>query len=295
MRIRALAAVSVVLTLFPLLIAIPAAHADHGGPDSDPTTDFDITNPLDTPEQIAEALLPLNEVITPVMQSFIDANREAYKRGLERLIRSGTRKPAVDLRFRDTPVKKQFGGTCTAFGLMAAEENLLGGQIDLSERHFWSEYHKYSCEAAVKAASALWGVVTSDYWPDGNRHPYYGYMDQSWYKLSKFEHLDGDIAKAVLSLDQGNPVYIAISTPTDMMNKPVHVDPNSGHYKNSGHALAVVGYELDASVPGGGSFILKNSWGPACGDHGYQWYPFSLCTKEGMYCEFWSIQGVSHD
>ena len=37
---------------------------------------------------------------------------------------------------------------------------------------------------------------------------------------------------------------------------PLLTDPNRG-----GHALCIVGYEDDPSVPGGGFFIVRNSWG----------------------------------
>lgn len=296
MRNRVIATVAVVISCLPLSARASATYPQHGGPEFDPTLDFLSTASVDTVEGRIQNLVPLEGLISADVRARIDANRSANASRLEHYIVSkAARSTRVDLRFRDTEIKKQFGGTCTAFGLMAAMENLLGGQVDLSERHFWSEYHQYSCDKAISAASTSWGVVEMDYWPDANKHPYVGYMDQPWYKLTKYEHLDDDITKAIDSLDSGNPIYIAVSTPTDMMNCPVNIDPNTGHYKQSGHALAVVGYELDSSMPGGGSFLLKNSWGTNCGDKGYQWYPFNLCTKDGMYCEFWSIQGVAHD
>jgi hypothetical protein len=296
MRNQALAFLFFLLAVPVLSARAGEAPPQHGGPDSDPTSDFDSTASVDTYEGREQTLLPLAQLISDAERAVLDATRAENTARLEQFVQRGAfESPRVDLRARDTEVKKQFGGTCTAFGLMAAMENFLGGKVDLSERHFWSEYHQYSCEAAITAASTSWGVVDLDWWPDNHNHPYYGYMDQPWYKLTKYESLDGDITKAVASLAAGNPVYIAVSTPADMMNCPVHIDPNTGHYKQSGHALAVVGYELDPSVPGGGSFLLKNSWGTSCGDKGYQWYPFNLCTKDGMYCQFWSIQGVSHD
>lgn len=297
MRNQTILALTVVLSFQPCFSRVSWAFSrlEHGGPDSDLTSDFDATGDVDTIEGRMSSLVSLDGLISPDARARIDASRDANRASLERLAQARTVSSRVDLRFRDTEVKKQFGGTCTAFGLMGAMENLLGGQVDLSERHFWSQYKQYSCEAALTAASTSWGVVGLDWWPDNHGKPYYGYMDQPWYKLAKYEALDSDITKAVASLDAGNPVYIAVSTPTDMMNCPVNIDPNTGHYKSSGHALAVVGYELDPATPGGGSFLLKNSWGPNCGDKGYQWYPFNLCVKDGMYCQFWSIQATAHD
>lgn len=241
-----------------------------------------------------ESLAPLDEMITLQTRRDVDANRAVNRDKLERLVRS-RRAGVVDLRYRDTPVKKQFGGTCSTFGLVGAMENLLGGGTELSERHLWSQYHHYSAEEAITTASTGWGVVTLDYWPSANRHPYYGYLDQPWYALSKSEYLDADITRLIDSLDHGNPAYVALSTPKDMIACAAHIDPNTVPYPGSGHALAVVGYQIDARLKGGGSFLVKNSWGPQCADHGYQWMPFSLCQKEGMYCVFWSVQGVTHD
>ena len=70
---------------------------------------------------------------------------------LESLARRSGRGTSVDLRFRDTEVQKQFGGTCTTFGLIGAMENLLGGQVHLSERHLWSQYQQYSSAVAINS------------------------------------------------------------------------------------------------------------------------------------------------
>jgi hypothetical protein len=281
------------LILFFSLIAFANPPGD---PAHDPTGEFDAPSDFDTVAGRVRTLVPLDQLISPADQADIDEHREAYQRDLERLIKEGERNSHVDLRFRDTPVKKQFGGTCTAFGLLAAMENLMGGAVELSPRHFWSQYHAYSSARAIRAATENRGTVTMPWWPSNYKYPLPGYLDQSWYKLSQQTPLKGDIAKAVESVEDGSPVYIAISTPWDMVvNKSPRVDPNSGPYKRSGHALAVVGYELDPEAPGGGSFLLKNSWGVQAGDQGYQWYPFVLCTKKRMYCQFWSIQGVSKD
>lgn len=37
-------------------------------------------------------------------------------------------------------------------------------------------------------------------------------------------------------------------------------------YELLNHAVAIVGYDLNATVP---YYIVKNSWGPRFGDHGY--------------------------
>lgn len=42
-----------------------------------------------------------------------------------------------------------------------------------------------------------------------------------------------------------------------------------------GHAMLLVGYEDDESIPGGGSFIVRNSWGENWGDDGYARMPYA--------------------
>jgi len=42
-----------------------------------------------------------------------------------------------------------------------------------------------------------------------------------------------------------------------------------------GHAMLIVGYEDDASIPGGGAFIVRNSWGGEWGDGGYGRLPYA--------------------
>jgi hypothetical protein len=252
----------------------------------------------------ARPVSSLDDLIPPARRARLDELRARQPRLAPLLAFDGQYPQSVSLRSRDTPVKQQFSawsgwhlvGTCSDFGLVAAMENKIGDGTQLSERHFWSEYHIASSESAISAASTGWGIVGLDWWPSANSKPFVGYLDQPWYKLTRYESLDSDLTKVVASLAAGNPVYIAMSTPQDMYeNCSVHVDPNTGPLPNSGHALAVVGYELDPATPGGGSLLLKNSWGPNCGDGGYQWVPFNLCSKAGMYCDFWAIEEVTHD
>jgi hypothetical protein len=43
-----------------------------------------------------------------------------------------------------------------------------------------------------------------------------------------------------------------------------------------GHAVPIVGYINDSSQPGGGVFIVQNSWGTPWGNHGYFYLPYSV-------------------
>jgi len=58
----------------------------------------------------------------------------------------------------------------------------------------------------------------------------------------------------------------------------------------AGHAIAIVGAIIDQRVPGGGYYIIKNSWGSDYGDKGYAYVAFDYC--EMTYCYVWKVNEV---
>lgn len=235
--------------------------------------------------------VPLSSLIPAKVQRAIAARKEGTLTEQESL---PTGLPdSVDLRSRDTSVKRQPGPYCSTFGLLSAMENLLGGKTDLSWRHGWSKYRKYSSEAALSAFSQS-GVVETVYWPDDRKKGVRGYKDQEWYQLTQFTYLEDSIPKTLQALDQGHPVYLALSTPAELYECNETVSPTTALLPNSGHAIAIVGYRLDATEgAAGGHFLIKNSWGEQCGDRGYQWIPFNFCKRSDAYCMMWDIAGVA--
>jgi hypothetical protein len=79
-----------------------------------------------------------------------------------------------------------------------------------------------------------------------------------------------DPAKVRAQLDAGKPVVLAVKTfsswdyPSVGQTGEIPM-PIPGSNSDGGHAICVVGYELNANVPGGGAFIIRNSWGTAWG------------------------------
>jgi hypothetical protein len=201
----------------------------------------------------------------------------------------------VDLRHRDSAVVKQIGPRCSAYGLVAAMENLIGNPevAKLSQSHLFSGYRKYSSERAVKAALKM-NITEYKYWPHERKWiPKKGYKKNSHTRLTGIEYIKNDVKKAVAALDAGRPVYIGMSVTSSMGRCDAVLDPNSS-LTGGGHAVSVSGYGLDESIPGGGYFILKNSWGKNCGDSGYQYMPFNYCMGQGaQYCIMWDVQSVS--
>ncbi len=69
-------------------------------------------------------------------------------------------------------------------------------------------------------------------------------------------------------LDAGKPVVLSVKT-FPSWDYPIVSDtgeipmPFPGDVSDGGHAICVVGYELNSRFPGGGAFLIRNSWGTA--------------------------------
>lgn len=198
----------------------------------------------------------------------------------------------IDLRAYDTPIKEQFGGTCTAFGLAAAIENSIHAQKELSERHLWNMYQQFSVYSAMTAALAH-PITELKYWISDDSLPTDpNYLKYAKTKLVKSTELEDNLSQVTTALAAGKPVYVGMSVPTDLASCRT-VIRNTTTVTSGGHALAVVGFKKDPAFLGGAYIILKNSWGPDCGDHGYLYFPIGLCDRSDMYCIFWSIDSVT--
>ena len=164
-------------------------------------------------------LVPLDDLIPPQVRIRIDKRHtslesQAAIADFDAWMQKGKGSPPVapsmDLRYRDTPVKHQFGGTCSAFGLVAAMENLLGGTLELSERHAWSKYRKYSSKAA-EATLEKSGIVEERYWPADSHLPKPGFYRDSRYKISKARYIEDDVRAAIQALEAGTPLYFGVA------------------------------------------------------------------------------------
>lgn len=243
--------------------------------------------------RLEDSVAPLDQVITPEEQRMLDAEKTRKPMSLEAELPSlGVRKD-VDLRWRDSSVKKQLGPWCTAYGLVGVMENALASEskIDLSEFHLWDMYQEYSASTAIKTALAR-KITDESYWPENTSIPVDGYEESAKTQLMSAPYLKGNIKEVLKALDRENPVYIAMRVPADMSCSRKVIRPNTKTTKG-GHAIAVVGYQLDPAIVGGGYFILKNSWGADCSDNGYQYLAFHVCERNDFYCLFWEIESVA--
>lgn len=199
----------------------------------------------------------------------------------------------LDMRAFDGPVVSQFGGTCSAFATAAAMNNVLkskGINKLVSERHLWSTYGIYDAWEAVQAAQKNY-ITEQKYWKiDGTKDS--NYLDYASLRITQSREFDYNWKPALQAMGRDHrPLVMAIQVPGDLANCVADVSANS-RYTSGQHVVEAVGYRLDDSIAGGGYFILKNSWGPDCGDHGYHYYPFALCARSDLYCYFIEVADV---
>lgn len=237
-------------------------------------------------------LFPLDKVIDKATQERIDRRKKLKENEKSNDVAAYEEHKGKDLRFRDTPIKQQWNGTCTAFGLIGVMENLLNQPLtlNLSERDLWSIYRAYSSNKAVGAAMSR-AICFEEQWPQTNVNPYSSCKNNRKTQLLSYSYLEDNIKKSLEYLDMDFPVYLAMSTPKDMLKCKKVMNPYGG-VSSGGHAIGIVGYKIDSSVKGGGYYIIRNSWGSGCADNGYQYMPFHYCERSDMYCVMWAITGV---
>lgn len=199
----------------------------------------------------------------------------------------------VDLRSRDSEIKHQDDGKCTAYAGTAALENMINKKgvqsgLDLSEWNAWSLYQEYSIEAFIDALSKFRIGDEKDY-------PQYGKAGKGLNphaKLKTVNYIGNDTYKMVEALRRGNVVYIGMKTPKEMLQCKKFVSPFTGA-ASGGHALLISGYYIDTKVKGDVVAIIKNSWGPDCGDKGYQYVALgNICHRSDFYCSMYEIAEV---
>jgi len=196
----------------------------------------------------------------------------------------------VRLINRMPPVRNQGErGTCVAFGSVALREFLLDSRKDLSEQFLY-----WACKEldghpgpgtyihTAMTAFAQYGACEEGVWPynpsqttdEGQGPPPAGSKENaSQFRLDSTRTVEPNLVvhyKQVLAGDNGQggmPVTFGtlvfnswyMSAETHRTGKITL--PLPGETPVGGHAWCVVGYADDEDVPGGGYFIIRNSWG----------------------------------
>ena len=221
----------------------------------------------------------------------------------------------VDQRDHMPPVRNQRRrGTCVAHACVAVREFLLGEQStggDLSEQFlYWRckevDGHPNSSGTWIRVGMERLqedGVCVEEIWPynpdpipgkEGQGPPPAGAEDAAR------RHTIGDSSKLqarwVTSLREtlasGKLIAFGVPVYTYWLTQPVRSSgdirmPLSSDHKEGGHAMCIVGYQDDPDVPGGGFFMVRNSWGTTWAsdsalEPGYCRLPYEYMTQYGL-------------
>ena len=192
-----------------------------------------------------------------------------------------------------TPVRDQgSAGTCWAFAALGAMEAKLeitrndpGLNPDLSEQflawfspagnmQFGFEYLalEYLQETGTVAEEEF-PYTGEPFAPENMWNPEPGWEDRM-FKISSYQnYLTPDTEYLKLCLETYGPLVAAMNT--DNWYTPVGSAPDYP-VSGSSHAVTVIGYQDDDLVPGGGYWIVKNSWGTDWGDAGYGYIRYGI-------------------
>jgi len=198
--------------------------------------------------------------------------------------------PFVRLMDRMMPIRDQGErGTCVAFGTVALREFLIGLEEDLSEQFlYWAckqlDGHDGPGTWIRTAMTALseYGVCRESVWPynpkqtdreDQDPPPPGAVEDARRYVLRSARTVEPNLViqyKNILCGENGRggmPITFGTFVfKSWYMSRETHrtgkiTMPLPGEEPYAGHAWCVVGYVDNPAVPGGGYFIVRNSWG----------------------------------
>ena len=229
----------------------------------------------------------------------------------------------IDLREYCSPVENQGSlGSCTAnavVGLVEYFERRAHGKfIDASRLfiykvtrdllHWTGDTGAYL--RSTMGALALFGVPPEEYWPYqiaafDNEPPAFCYAFAQNYQAISYYRLDPVgtppeilLARIKANLVGGLPsvfgftVYSSIAQAGTSGRIPY---AGVGEKVLGGHAMLVIGYDDSLEITNEntgagtrGALLVRNSWGPGWGDHGYGALPYDYVTSR-LAVDFWSL------
>ncbi|MBN2578715.1 MAG: autotransporter-associated beta strand repeat-containing protein [Pirellulales bacterium] len=191
-----------------------------------------------------------------------------------------------------------WGGQCWAFAscglleskyMLTRNDHSAASQINLSEQQLvWNAYYNgYSFDAAIYYAASHgmvsqaecppdpanlflptgseWPIQSTDVWKSGG--PLFGL---------------GTSTEAVKdALKKYGPLFQRCNAMNDFYGAGAGGEVGA-------HAVVLVGYQDDASVAGGGYWIVKNNWGADYGYSGYNYIPYATQPES-----IWDTEGVA--
>jgi C1A family cysteine protease len=190
-----------------------------------------------------------------------------------------------------SPIREQANrGTCVSFATTALHEYALrarGQNRNLSEQYLYFRIKQLdgspnicgTWQSAARDALKRFGECRETVWPynpnlpcnQGGPVPNKADQDAAKYKLQLQQLNPKDVAGIKAVLASGRPVAISIpvwqswyaSADTFATGRiTMRIGNESGpNGQPAGHAVCLIGYQDNAQYPGGGYFILRNSWG----------------------------------
>jgi C1A family cysteine protease len=217
---------------------------------------------------------------------------------------------SVDLRDKCPPVYDQAQlGSCTANAIAAALEfdAAKQGLTITTPSRLFIYYNERAIEGTIGSDSgaqirdgiksvAQWGDCPESEWPYvvsqfATQPPQSCYDDAAKHLALVYESIEQDVTAMRSCLAAGFPFVFGFtvyaSFESDYVARTGHVSmPHWFERPVGGHAVMAVGYDDAAS-----SFIVRNSWGPDWGDHGYFYFPYAYATSN-LADDFWTIRTV---
>jgi hypothetical protein len=196
--------------------------------------------------------------------------------------------PKVNFVSKMSPIRDQGNrGTCVAFCLTAIHEYATHPKPDFSERHLYylakhidgepsqCGTHQSAASRALRTSGqcveAIWAYNASAACNAHGTPPHNAATDATQHTISLSAVNPHDIVGIKSALAQGRPVGISVPVYNSWYQSPTTdrtgriTMPFPGEQDVGGHCMCIVGYQDDTAstiteTPGGGYFILRNSW-----------------------------------
>lgn len=211
------------------------------------------------------------------------------------------------------PISQGPRNTCVAFTIAAMVQVLSRDPTDLSEQFiYWISKERDRIPGdvgtnplvALRAVAEL-GVCREETWPYrpepvDHRNPGHERPSDEAFQEAKQRRIAGieqlparDVNQIKAALAAGRPVLIGlmigehwtVSSQVRRIGRVRRALP--GEQALGGHAMCALGYRDDPTAPGGGYFIVRNSWGSDWANEnpdgpGYCYVPYQLIFDEGL-------------
>jgi len=267
---------------------------------------------------------PEQEMVSPKLKSLDQAPVQAMLKKAKAATLLPTLAGSVDLRAWCSPIEDQGNlGSCTAqagVGLVEYfERRAFNRHIDASRLFLYKTTRNLlhwtgdtgAFLRSTMQALTVFGVPPEEYWryqiSDFEKEPpafcysfAQNYQAITYYRLDPYGTTPANLLTRIkTNLSAGLPSMFGFTVyqsygQAQASGKFPYPSPNE--QVEGGHAVDAVGYDDTLKIkntnPGGaettGALLIRNSWGPGWGNHGYGWLPYEYVLR-GLATDWWSI------